>query len=438
MSSLRPLRLKTGDAGFEKQITQLLAWDETDEAGLAEQVKGIIDAVRAAGDQALLDYTRRFDRRTLASAAELEVTKAQISRAQARVSDAQTRALTVAAERIRRYHQHQRQESWQFEDDHGSVLGQRITALQRVGIYVPGGKASYPSSVLMNAIPAAVAGVEEVVMTVPAPAGELNPLVLVAAELAGVTRIFTVGGAQAIAALAFGTETMPKVDKIVGPGNRYVAAAKRAVFGRVGLDMVAGPSEILIIGDSSCPPDWLAMDLFAQAEHDEAAQALLISPDSAHLDAVLASMERLLPDMARREIIAEAINRRGALIQVGSLDEAIELTNRIAPEHLQLAVADAQSLLPRIRNAGAIFLGMHTPEALGDYCAGANHVLPTSATARFSSPLGVYDFQKRTSVIACTAEGAAALAETASVLARSESLTAHARSAEYRLKKATD
>ncbi|RLA47679.1 MAG: histidinol dehydrogenase [Gammaproteobacteria bacterium] len=407
--------------------------NEATDAQLNRDVLDILTQVREQGDRAVLNYTRRFDERPALTIENLEISAQQMSSALTQITTEQREALTVAATRIRNYHEHQTQQSWQFEEADGTVLGQRINALQRVGIYVPGGKASYPSTVLMNAIPARVAGVEEIIMTVPAPGDSINPLVLAAAELVGVNRVFTVGGAQAIAALCYGTETIPSVDKIVGPGNRYVAAAKKAVFGQVGLDMVAGPSEILVISDAGTNPEWIAMDLFSQAEHDEEAQAILISPDGEFLDQVLRCMEALLPTMERQAIIRAAMERRGALIKVSDMDEAVALANRIAPEHLQLAVDEPATLLADVRHAGAVFLGRHTPEALGDYCAGSNHVLPTSTTARFSSPLGVYDFQKRTSVIACSPAGAATLAKTASVLARSESLTAHARSAEYRL-----
>lgn len=427
-------RLDTAQADFENRLGSLLNRTEDRELTVEAQVHDILEQVRLRGDQALLDYTRKFDRRDVAGAAELEVSPAQIKAAQTQVSAEQLQALKLAATRIRDYHSHQKQESWRIEEPDGTSLGQRVTPIERVGIYVPGGKASYPSSVLMNAIPAAVAGVAEIIMTVPAPEGNLNPLVLVAAEMAGVSRIFTVGGAQAIAALTFGTQTIPAVDKIVGPGNRYVVAAKKAVFGRVGLDMVAGPSEIVILSDGGSNPDWMAMDLFAQAEHDQEAQAILISFDQALLDRVHSSIDRLLPTLERSEIVRAALAGRGALIKVRDLDEALALANRLAPEHLELALEQPEAVLDRITHAGAIFLGRHTPEALGDYCAGSNHVLPTSTSARFSSPLGVYDFQKRTSVIACSPEGASKLAKAASVLARSESLTAHARSAEYRIR----
>ncbi len=430
---LQPARLNTCDKTFESEFSELLDSDASDDQQVNSVVLDILTAIRERGDQALLEYTRKFDQRQPESIAELEISEQQIESALGQITKQQLDALNVAATRISHYHEHQKQQSWQFEEANGTVLGQRITPLQRVGIYVPGGKASYPSSVLMNAIPARVAGVEEIIMAVPAPGDELNPMVLAAAHLAGVSKVFTVGGAQAIGALTYGTETIPRVDKIVGPGNRYVAAAKKAVFGQVGLDMVAGPSEILIISDADTNPDWIAMDLFAQAEHDEAAQAILISIDESFLDQVLSSMNKLLASMERKTIIRASIQNRGGLIKVRDLDEAIALANRIAPEHLQLALDQPEAVSQKIRHAGAIFLGRYTPEALGDYCAGSNHVLPTSSTARFSSPLGVYDFQTRTSMINCSPEGAATLAKTASVLARGESLTGHARSAEYRL-----
>jgi len=427
-------RLDASAADFDRRLAALLAWESVSDTAVASVVAEIIAAVRARGDAALVEYTNRFDRRAVSRVAELEI-DSDAQRAALQTIDAQTRqALEVAAERIRRYHEHQKQESWSYQEADGTRLGQQVTPLDRVGIYVPGGKASYPSSVLMNAIPAQVAGVSEIIMVVPAPAGEISPLVLAAAAIAGVHRVFTLGGAQAVAALAYGTDTVPRVDKIVGPGNIYVATAKRAVFGQVGLDMVAGPSEILVVCDGQTDPDWIAMDMFSQAEHDEDAQSLLISPDGDFLDRVAQSIDRLLPTLERSAIVAEALKRRGALIQVRDLDHAVELINRIAPEHLELSVADPDALLPRIRHAGAIFMGRYTAEAVGDYCAGPNHVLPTSATARFSSPLGVYDFQKRSSVIYCSAEGADTLGRVAATLARGESLTAHARSAEYRIK----
>ena len=426
-------RLNASGPDFDARLQALLAWDTVSDAAVAATVAEIIDAVRSRGDQALVEFTNRFDRRALSAAAELEIAPEALAAALAAIGADLRSALETAADRIRSYHQYQVQESWSYREADGTRLGQQITPLDRVGVYVPGGKASYPSSVLMNTIPAKVAGVGEVVMVVPAPAGELNSLVLAAAAIAGVDRVFTLGGAQAVAALAYGTETVPRVDKIVGPGNIYVATAKRAVFGQVGLDMVAGPSEILVVCDGHTDPDWIAMDLFSQAEHDEDAQALLISPDTGFLDRVAASIERLLPTLERRDIAAASLARRGALIEVADMDAAVALINRIAPEHLELSVADPDALLPRIRHAGAIFMGRHTAEAVGDYCAGPNHVLPTSATARFSSPLGVYDFQKRSSVIYCSPQGASDLGRVASVLARGESFTAHARSAEYRI-----
>lgn len=425
--------LDTRAPDFAARLAALCSAQAEVDRSVEQRVAEILHRVRESGDAALVEYTNCFDRRQLASAAELEIPRAQLAAALAALPDPERTALAAAAERVRDFHRRQKQESWDYRDAHGNRLGQRVTALDRVGIYVPGGKASYPSSVLMNAIPAGVAGVGEIVMAVPAPGGELNPLVLAAAALAGVDRVFTVGGAQAIAALAFGTATVPAVDKIVGPGNAYVAAAKRQVVGRVGLDMVAGPSEVLVICDGSADPDWMAMDLFSQAEHDEQAQAILLTPDADFRARVQESIARLLPTLERREIAAAALAGRGALILVRDLDEALALANRIAPEHLELALADPEPWLARVRHAGAVFLGRHTPEAIGDYCAGPSHVLPTSGTARFSSPLGVYDFQKRTSIIQCSPQGAAALAATAAVLARGESLTAHARSAEYRL-----
>ncbi len=426
-------RLSTADADFDRELAALLAWEGVADAEVEARVAGIIADVRTRGDAALLDYTARFDRWTPKSAADLEVPRARLERAWLSVIPAAQRvALETAASRIRRYAERQRLHSWDYEEADGTLLGQQVSPLERAGLYAPGGKAAYPSSVLMNAIPAKVAGVGELILTVPTPGGELNELVLAAAHIAGVDRVFAVGGAQAIAALAYGTATVPAVDKIVGPGNIYVAAAKRAVFGQVGIDMVAGPSEILVLCDGATDPDWIAMDLFSQAEHDEDAQAILVTWNGAFLDRVAASIERLLPTMERAEIIGTALTRRGALILARDLDDAIALANRVAPEHLELSVADPRSVAANIRHAGAIFMGRYTAEALGDYCAGPNHVLPTSGTARFSSPLGVYDFQKRSSLIMASPTGAAALARTASVLARGEGLTAHARSAEYR------
>jgi histidinol dehydrogenase len=426
-------RLNSRDETFWADLDALLAWESVADHGVRAIVDEILAAVRAEGDAALLRYTERFDRLQLARAADLEVPPQRLREALAGIPVEQRAALETAAARIRRYAERQRMEGWQIEDPDGTVLGQRVTPLDSVGLYVPGGKAAYPSSVLMNAIPAKVAGVPLLVMVVPAPGGELNELVLAAAAVAGVDRVFTLGGAQAVAALAFGTDTVPAVDKIVGPGNIFVAAAKREVFGTVGIDMIAGPSEILVVCDGQTDPDWIAADLFSQAEHDEQAQAILVSPDGAFLDRVQAAMDRLLESMPRAEIIRASLSRRGALVQVGSLDEAIEVANHIAPEHLELSVADPQALLDGgLRHAGAIFMGRYTSEAVGDYCAGPNHVLPTSRTARFSSPLGVYDFQKRSSIIGCSPAGAAELGRTASVLARGEGLVAHARSAEMR------
>lgn len=433
-SPLNIARLDINQADFNHHLDALLAWEGVSDRAVNDRVDEIIAAVRARGDAAVVEYTARFDGLDVADMASLTLDRARLEQALQRITPEQRRALEVAAERVRVYHEHQRQDSWRYTEASGTVLGQQVTALDRVGLYVPGGKASYPSSVLMNAIPAKVAGVPEVAMVFPTPRGEINELVLAAACLAGVDRVFTIGGAQAVAALAYGTETIAAVDKIVGPGNIYVATAKRAVFGKVGIDMIAGPSEILVVCDGQTDPDWIAMDLFSQAEHDEDAQSILLSPDAAFLDAVQASLNKLLGTLERHDMVRISLESRGALIKVDSLEQACELSNRIAPEHLELSVADPEALLPLIRHAGAIFMGRFTPEALGDYCAGPNHVLPTSGTARFSSPLGVYDFQKRSSVIYCSPEGASELAKVASVLARGESLTAHARSAEYRIK----
>jgi len=425
-------RLSTADADFSARLDALLAWESVSNRDVQRTVDDIIDAIRTRGDAALLEYTARFDRWKPADAAALTIPAARLAQAAEVIPLAQRDALESAAGRIRAYAEHQRMHDWSYREPDGTLLGQKVTPLDRVGLYVPGGKAAYPSSVLMNAIPAKVAGVPELVMVVPTPDGELNQLVLAAAHIAGVDRAFAIGGAQAVAALAYGTERVPACDKIVGPGNIYVATAKRAVFGQVGIDMVAGPSEILVLCDGGTDPDWMAMDLFSQAEHDEDAQAILIAWDAAYLDKVSASIDRLLPTMERRDIIAAALKARGALIVARDPEDAAEVANRIAPEHLELSVADPEALAAKIRHAGAIFMGRHTAEALGDYCAGPNHVLPTSGTARFSSPLGVYDFQKRSSLIMASAVGAAELAKTASVLARGEGLTAHARSAEYR------
>ena len=432
MTVVNIARLDAREAGFSAQLDHLLAWDASSDAAIHQRVSDIISQVRAKGDAALLEYTARFDDYPATDAAALELSQESLKKAWDGLPKVQAEALETAANRIRAYAERQKQESWHYTESDGTVLGQQITPLDRVGVYVPGGKASYPSSVLMNIIPAKVAGVPEIIMVVPTPRGEVNELVLAAAYLAGVDRAFRVGGAQAVAALAYGTALIPRVDKIVGPGNIYVATAKKLVFGQCGIDMIAGPSEILVISDGLTDPDWIAMDLFSQAEHDEDAQAILLSPDPAHLDAVQASIAKLLPTMERREVIAASLGKRGALIQVQDLEQAADVANRIAPEHLELSVADPDSLVKQIRNAGAIFMGRFTAEALGDYCAGPNHVLPTSGTARFSSPLGVYDFQKRSSLIFCSKGGAGELGKTASVLARGEGLTAHARSAEYR------
>jgi histidinol dehydrogenase len=418
-------RLNTQESDFASRLDQLLAWEIVDD---------ILADVKARGDDAVVEYTKRFDQTQAKSMQDLILSKERLQQALDGLPADQKSALEKAAERIRRYHEKQRGDSWQYTEDDGTMLGQKVTPLDRVGLYVPGGKAAYPSSVLMNALPAKVAGVAEIVMVVPTPRGELNELVLAAACLAGVDTVFTIGGAQAVAALAYGTQTVPNVDKIVGPGNIFVATAKRAVFGTVGIDMIAGPSEILVVCDGETNPDWVAMDLFSQAEHDEDAQPILICPNADYLDQVEKSIHALLPTMERKEIIEVSLRNRAALIQVADMDEAIEVSNRIAPEHLELSVADPESMLPKIRHAGAIFMGRFTAEALGDYCAGPNHVLPTSGTARFSSPLGVYDFQKRSSLIMFSEDGASETGKIASVLARGESLTAHARSAEYRIK----
>lgn len=428
-------RLNANDADFLPRLMALTAWSEERDEEVGERVRDILRDVARRGDAAVVEYTNRFDRRDAASMADLTVERAQLEAALERLPAAQRQALEAAAERVSDYHARQKQESWHYRDAYGTLLGQQVTPLDRAGIYVPGGKAAYPSSVLMNALPARVAGVGEIVMVSPAPDGELNDMVLAAAAVAGVERFFTLGGAQAVGALAFGTETVPAVDKIVGPGNIYVAEAKRQVFGKVGIDMIAGPSEILVVCDGKTDPDWIAMDLFSQAEHDEEAQSILVSPDAAFLDKVADAMERLAPTLERETVIRTSMANRGALIQVGDLDQAMEVVNRVCPEHLELSLDDAETWARKVRHAGAIFLGRHTPEALGDYCAGPNHVLPTSATSRFSSPLGVYDFQKRSSLIGCSPEGASELGKTASVLARAESLTAHARSAEMRIKK---
>ncbi len=428
-------RLDSSAADFAVALARLTAVNTAEDDAIDTSVANIIVDVRVRGDAAVLEYTALFDRIKAPSVAALELGPVAFEAAFDALGAEQHNALVAAAERIRTYHRHQRARSWSFTEADGTRLGQQVTPLERVGIYVPGGKAAYPSSVLMNALPAQVAGVREIVMVVPTPNGAQSPLVLAAAHVAGVTRAFTIGGAQAIAALAYGTATIPAVDKIVGPGNAYVAAAKRRVFGAVGIDMIAGPSEIIVIADGSANPDWIAMDLFSQAEHDEAARAMLLSPDAALIDAVALSMERQLSSMPRKEIIAASLAHRGALVRVRDLDEACAIANDIAPEHLELAVADPEQLVTRIHNAGAIFLGHFSSEAVGDYCAGPNHVLPTARSARFSSPLGVYDFQKRTSVIAVSRQGAQTLGRLASTLARGEGLPAHAASAEYRLDK---
>lgn len=427
-------QLNGEDADFCSQLDALLAWESASDERVFTTVNEILKNVRQRGDAAVVAYTNKFDRVNVRSMAELEVPVAQLQQALERIPQDLRAALTLAAQRVRDYAEHQQLESWSYTEADGTVLGQQVTPLDRVGLYVPGGKAAYPSSVLMNAIPAKVAGVHELIMVVPAPDGEVNDLVLAAAAIANVDRVFSIGGAQAVAALAYGTESIPQVDKIVGPGNIYVATAKRMVFGTVGIDMIAGPSEICVICDGKTDPDWIAMDLFSQAEHDEDAQSILICPNAEYIERVKASIERLLKDMPRAEMITKSLQDRGIMIVSRDMDQAIEIANHIAPEHLELSIDDASERAKQIRHAGAIFIGRYTAEALGDYCAGPNHVLPTSRTARFSSPLGVYDFQKRSSLIHCSAEGASRLAKTASALARGEGLIAHARSAEYRLK----
>ncbi|MEW8206276.1 MAG: histidinol dehydrogenase [Candidatus Thiodiazotropha taylori] len=432
MSDIR--KLSTSDDNFQQQLDALLAWESVSDTGVNDTVNQIIQDIRQRGNEALLEFTHRFDRWQANSADDLQIPLSRLQQAWETIPEEQQQALQVSADRIRAYAERQLMDSWSYTEADGTLLGQQVTPLDRVGLYVPGGKAAYPSSVLMNAIPAKVAGVDELIMVVPTPDGELNELVLAAAHVSSVDKVFAVGGAQAVAALAYGTQTVPPVDKIVGPGNIYVATAKRAVFGQVGIDMVAGPSEILIVCDGQTDPDWIAMDLFSQAEHDEDAQSILLCPDADYLQQVEASIDRLLPTMERQEIIATALRVRGSLIQVKDMDEAVSVANHIAPEHLELSVADPQEMVKSIRHAGAIFMGRHTAEAMGDYCAGPNHVLPTSRTARFSSPLGVYDFQKRSSLIMASPDGADTLARTSSVMARGEGLTAHARSAEYRFK----
>lgn len=438
MTALRLRRLDSGQADFDAQLERLRHWPDAADAAIDERVAEIVAGVRARGDAAVLDFSARFDGVQAASVAALELPREEWQAALAAIAPAQRDALEAAAARVRRYHERQLEAcglGWHYRDDDGTLLGQKVTPLDRVGIYVPGGKAAYPSSVLMNAIPAQVAGVGEIVMAVPAPRGEKNPLVLAAAALAGVHRVFTIGGAQAVAALAYGTATVPRVDKITGPGNAYVAAAKRQVFGQVGIDMIAGPSEILVLADGSTPPDWVAMDLFSQAEHDELAQSILLCPDNGYLDRVAAAIDRLLPALPRRAIIRASLEGRGALIRTGSMEEACAIANRIAPEHLELSAADPRRWEPLLRHAGAIFLGAFTSESLGDYCAGPNHVLPTSGTARFSSPLGVYDFQKRSSLIEVSEAGARVLGPIAAELAQGEGLQAHARAAQLRFER---
>ena len=432
----QPLLLSTNQPDFQAVLEARLHWSQDTDSAIEQRVAEILADVRLRGDAAVLEYTRRFDALSAAGVAELEIPQAELQAALAGLPTAQRQALQAAAARVRKYHEAQKEasgQSWSYRDEDGTLLGQKVTPLDRVGIYVPGGKAAYPSSVLMNAIPAQVAGVPEIIMVVPTPRGEKNPLVLAAACVAGVSRAFTVGGAQAVAALAFGTVTIPKVDKITGPGNAYVASAKKRVFGTVGIDMIAGPSEILILADGSTPADWVAMDLFSQAEHDELAQSILLCPDAAYIDAVQAAIDRLLPAMPRREIIAKSLNDRGALILTRDMQEACAISNRIAPEHLEISSDDPARWEPLLKHAGAIFMGAYTSESLGDYCAGPNHVLPTSGTARFSSPLGVYDFQKRSSLIEVTQAGAQSLGRTAAELAYGEGLQAHARAAELRL-----
>ncbi len=433
---LEILRLSTTQPDFRECLERLTTWNAEHEQRVESVVRDILADVRRQGDAALLRYTEKFDRLRSASVAELELPRDRLRDAFEALPAEQREALEFAAGRIRRYAEHQRVEAFEYQEEDGTMLGQKVEPLDRVGLYVPGGKAAYPSSVLMNALPAVVAGVPEIIMVVPAPEGQLEPMVLAAAWLGGVTRVFTVGGAQAVAALAYGTETIPAVDKIVGPGNAYVAEAKRRVFGTVGIDMIAGPSEILVVCDGQTDAEWIAMDLFSQAEHDEDAQAILVSPDPLYLDEVQSAMERMLPGMERSDIIRESLKRRGALICVRDLVEAEDVVNHVAPEHLELSVAEPEKMAARIRHAGAIFMGRYTAEVLGDYCAGPDHVLPTSRTARFASPLGVYDFQKRSSLIRCSEAGAATLGRQASLLARAEGLTAHARSAEYRVEAA--
>jgi histidinol dehydrogenase len=426
--------LNADNNNFLAELNQLLAWDSSTDEQVQATVKQILSDIKKTGDQALLDYTNRFDRLQAKDISELVLEKSRLQYAYENLPVEQKQALDISAQRVEQYHLKQKMQSWSYTEDDGTLLGQKVTPLERVGLYVPGGQAAYPSSVLMNAIPAKVAGVNELIMVVPTPDGNVNELVLAAAHLCGVDKVFAVGGAQAVAALAYGTQTIPQVDKIVGPGNIYVATAKGMVFGSVGIDMIAGPSEILVICDGKTNPDWIAMDLFSQAEHDEDAQSILISPDSDFLEQVQKSIHKLLPEMERKNIIEKSLQDRAIFIQVKDLNQAAQVSNHIAPEHLELSIEEPEVLLEQIQHAGAIFMGRYTAEALGDYCAGPNHVLPTSRTARFSSPLGVYDFQKRSSLIMCSADGASELGKIASVMARGEGLTAHARSAEYRIK----
>ena len=430
-------RLHTQDASFPTRFENWLCSSPAAEQDVTRSVAKIIEAVRAQGDAAILEFTKRYDHISARCVSDLEITESQVQEALQAISDEQREALDTAATRIRNYAEHQRIQSWTIQDEYGNEVGQKVTALQKVGVYVPGGTAAYPSSVLMNVLPAKVAGVESVCMAVPAPHGHLNPMVLAAGAIAGVDRVFTIGGAQAVAAFAYGTHTIPKVDKIVGPGNAYVACAKRMVYGQVGIDMIAGPSEVLVICDGNADAEWVAMDLFSQAEHDPQARAMLIATEDAFMEQVLEHMQRQLDQLDRAETITHSMNNSGVFIRVDNLDEAAELSDRIAPEHLALCVSEPNALLGKISNAGAIFLGHYSPEVFGDYCAGPNHVLPTSTTARYSSPLGVYDFQKRTSVVNCSREGAEKLGKVAAVLAHSEGLSAHARSAEYRCKQTT-
>ena len=426
-------KLNSTSDDFNSKLDELLAWESVSNADVAKTVDDVIANIRANGDSALIEYTNKFDNMQANNMSELTIDKSKLKEAFDTLSAKEQNALKIAADRVRNYHEKQVQETWTYKEDDGTMLGQKVTPLDKVGLYVPGGKAAYPSSVLMNAIPAKVAGVEDLIMVVPTPGGVTNQLVLAAAYISGVDKVFTVGGAQAVAALAYGTQTIDQVDKIVGPGNIYVATAKRVVFGQVGIDMIAGPSEILIICDGKTNPDWIAMDLFSQAEHDEDAQSILLCPDKDFIAEVEKSIDKLLPTMPGNEIISTALKDRGALIQTQDMDEALEISNRIAPEHLELSVEDPEAILDGIKHAGAIFMGRHTCESLGDYCAGPNHVLPTSGTARFSSPLGVYDFQKKSSLIMVSSEGANTLGDIAATLADGEGLQAHAQSARYRI-----